>query len=127
MASTFEVYTMKGSRVIPNTAGIESIARVTSVISTTSSTTNKGVANSLPASRTKKSAPRYSRVTRKCRLRKRTILLFSGCTSSFLKNKSEEHTSELQSPVHLVCRLLLEKKKTNHQNLSTIAYIVIIV
>src|SRR5690348_18065788 len=27
--------------------------------------------------------------------------------------RSEEHTSELQSPVHLVCRLLLEKK--NHQ------------
>src|SRR5438876_2968686 len=26
--------------------------------------------------------------------------------------RSEEHTSELQSPVHLVCRLLLEKKKT---------------
>src|SRR5690348_17677350 len=26
------------------------------------------------------------------------------------KNRSEEHTSELQSPVHLVCRLLLEKK-----------------
>src|SRR5438876_3657810 len=25
-------------------------------------------------------------------------------------NRSEEHTSELQSPVHLVCRLLLEKK-----------------
>src|SRR5690348_17667699 len=28
-----------------------------------------------------------------------------------LHNRSEEHTSELQSPVHLVCRLLLEKKK----------------
>src|SRR5690348_17855952 len=28
--------------------------------------------------------------------------------------RSEEHTSELQSPVHLVCRLLLEKKK-NHK------------
>src|SRR5690348_18379168 len=28
-------------------------------------------------------------------------------------NRSEEHTSELQSPVHLVCRLLLEKKKNN--------------
>src|SRR6266487_3109024 len=28
-----------------------------------------------------------------------------------LREKSEEHTSELQSPVHLVCRLLLEKKK----------------
>src|SRR5690348_17907568 len=27
--------------------------------------------------------------------------------------RSEEHTSELQSPVHLVCRLLLEKKKKN--------------
>src|SRR5438876_8872559 len=29
--------------------------------------------------------------------------------------RSEEHTSELQSPVHLVCRLLLEKKKTREQ------------
>src|SRR5258708_25303831 len=28
-----------------------------------------------------------------------------------LANRSEEHTSELQSPDHLVCRLLLEKKK----------------
>src|SRR5690348_17568536 len=27
--------------------------------------------------------------------------------------RSEEHTSELQSPVHLVCRLLLEKKYTS--------------
>src|SRR5690348_17419483 len=26
------------------------------------------------------------------------------------RHRSEEHTSELQSPVHLVCRLLLEKK-----------------
>src|SRR5258708_16606979 len=30
------------------------------------------------------------------------------------KGRSEEHTSELQSPDHLVCRLLLEKKKTIH-------------
>src|SRR5690348_17805656 len=30
----------------------------------------------------------------------------------YLDDRSEEHTSELQSPVHLVCRLLLEKKKT---------------
>src|SRR5438876_8563548 len=29
------------------------------------------------------------------------------------KTRSEEHTSELQSPVHLVCRLLLEKKNFN--------------
>src|SRR5437762_8104135 len=29
--------------------------------------------------------------------------------------RSEEHTSELQSPMYLVCRLLLEKKKTRRQ------------
>src|SRR5258708_23495173 len=35
--------------------------------------------------------------------------------------RSEEHTSELQSPDHLVCRLLLEKKKsiTNQQTATT--------
>src|SRR5690348_17862339 len=33
-----------------------------------------------------------------------------AAAEEFLK-RSEEHTSELQSPVHLVCRLLLEKKK----------------
>src|SRR5258708_28029080 len=32
--------------------------------------------------------------------------------------RSEEHTSELQSPDHLVCRLLLEKKK-NHHTINT--------
>src|SRR5690348_18205589 len=31
--------------------------------------------------------------------------------------RSEEHTSELQSPVHLVCRLLLEKKKNQNNRL----------
>src|SRR4051794_41568400 len=31
--------------------------------------------------------------------------------SQYPSRRSEEHTSELQSPVHLVCRLLLEKKK----------------
>src|SRR5438876_9229542 len=30
-------------------------------------------------------------------------------------SRSEEHTSELQSPVHLVCRLLLEKKKEQNK------------
>src|SRR5574337_2176224 len=29
------------------------------------------------------------------------------------RSRSEEHTSELQSPLNLVCRLLLEKKKNN--------------
>src|SRR5258708_30801851 len=36
--------------------------------------------------------------------------------------RSEEHTSELQSPDHLVCRLLLEKKKIrNQQNNTTVS------
>src|SRR5258708_31338907 len=33
--------------------------------------------------------------------------------------RSEEHTSELQSPDHLVCRLLLEKKKHNQEGVAT--------
>src|ERR1039458_10628355 len=33
------------------------------------------------------------------------------CAENIIANRSEEHTSELQSLRHLVCRLLLEKKK----------------
>src|SRR3989449_8356645 len=33
-----------------------------------------------------------------------------------IRTRSEEHTSELQSRLHLVCRLLLEKKKKNELN-----------
>src|SRR5690348_17556416 len=44
-----------------------------------------------------------------------------GCAASGAENannsRSEEHTSELQSPVHLVCRLLLEKKKEKRHTL----------
>src|SRR2546429_5326340 len=35
----------------------------------------------------------------------------SNSKSQILSSRSEEHTSELQSRLHLVCRLLLEKKK----------------
>src|SRR6267154_349855 len=35
----------------------------------------------------------------------------TGLQHKYFEFRSEEHTSELQSPVHLVCRLLLEKKK----------------
>src|SRR5260370_15565174 len=38
-------------------------------------------------------------------------------TPVFLKLRSEEHTSELQSHLNLVCRLLLEKKKKNKKSL----------
>src|SRR2546429_5150024 len=37
----------------------------------------------------------------------------STAHSSSHKRRSEEHTSELQSRLHLVCRLLLEKKQTS--------------
>src|SRR2546422_11366386 len=42
------------------------------------------------------------------------------CLDEFgpLGERSEEHTSELQSRLHLVCRLLLEKKKKRHSNES---------
>src|SRR5687768_8363875 len=40
-------------------------------------------------------------------------------TTRFIALRSEEHTSELQSRLHLVCRLLLEKKK-NNTNMVTI-------
>src|SRR5256885_8747228 len=36
--------------------------------------------------------------------------------------RSEEHTSELQSPCNLVCRLLLEKKKINGTSISRMQY-----
>src|SRR2546425_9188894 len=35
---------------------------------------------------------------------------------AWLRNRSEEHTSELQSLAYLVCRLLLEKKKKTQYN-----------
>src|SRR2546422_9936529 len=38
------------------------------------------------------------------------LVLFTS-TPGFKSDRSEEHTSELQSRLHLVCRLLLEKKK----------------
>src|SRR5690554_7512878 len=41
----------------------------------------------------------------------RILVINPGSTST--KIRSEEHTSELQSRPHLVCRLLLEKKKKN--------------
>src|SRR2546429_3230511 len=39
----------------------------------------------------------------------------TGRSSRTFSARSEEHTSELQSRLHLVCRLLLEKKKTTLQ------------
>ena len=43
-----------------------------------------------------------------------TVLLQQCCCNSTVATGSEEHTSELQSHHDLVCRLLLEKKRENH-------------
>src|SRR5437762_10335947 len=48
--------------------------------------------------------------------RSRFFAPFTSATASMTAatpSRSEEHTSELQSPMYLVCRLLLEKKKKN--------------
>src|SRR5256885_10828354 len=49
---------------------------------------------------------------------------FPGATVNTCENaaraRSEEHTSELQSPCNLVCRLLLEKKKTHDLSLHRV-------
>src|SRR5258708_13651687 len=42
--------------------------------------------------------------------------LVSFIQKNQVSGRSEEHTSELQSPDHLVCRLLLEKKKQPHRH-----------
>src|SRR2546429_6072183 len=43
-----------------------------------------------------------------------------GLDPASAKDRSEEHTSELQSRLHLVCRLLLEKKKNKQQQMPYI-------
>src|SRR5690348_18203143 len=48
------------------------------------------------------------------------IFRSQNLTPGIERIRSEEHTSELQSPVHLVCRLLLEKKK--HYDITTSAF-----
>src|SRR5256885_9047599 len=42
-----------------------------------------------------------------------TVIDWDTC-KPLVSHRSEEHTSELQSPCNLVCRLLLEKKKKSH-------------
>src|SRR5256885_4595339 len=44
-----------------------------------------------------------------------------GAPRSRVRRRSEEHTSELQSPCNLVCRLLLEKKKKHAQRLHVVS------
>src|SRR2546429_1245459 len=49
-----------------------------------------------------------------------------GPQSTEGKSRSEEHTSELQSRLHLVCRLLLEKKKINMTSFSCFREVILL-
>src|SRR5256884_2719222 len=89
-------------------AGIESVTLCTSLTPAAATLSPRGC--------------RYwPRVSSRCQLRRSSFWpsLDTCCPSSVSRSRrssfgarSEEHTSELQSRLHLVCRLLLEKKKT---------------
>src|SRR5256885_11459687 len=64
----------------------------------------------------RKSPQSTSRLARRSmRWKESSRLMFAVITAS----RSEEHTSELQSPCNLVCRLLLEEKKKRHPVVHT--------
>src|SRR5258705_10318370 len=62
-----------------------------------------------------RSASRTTRRASSTRISRRSARSWRLTTSLFPLERSEEHTSELQSLRHLVCRLLLEKKKNNNK------------
>src|SRR5437762_9191066 len=53
---------------------------------------------------------------RTCSPAKSPKIFLASSTAANGTERSEEHTSELQSPMYLVCRLLLEKKKKNQHS-----------
>src|SRR5256885_8582131 len=93
--------------------------------------TNQILHSRVKASKTEKAAERRARASRESRLWIRGTAglpddqrIIDVCDSGadnfeFLEHevhRSEEHTSELQSPCNLVCRLLLEKKNTRRRD-----------
>src|SRR2546422_7798722 len=63
-----------------------------------------------------KIAEEYERSERTYEQAEKSVLQVSHSeVSRTVMERSEEHTSELQSRLHLVCRLLLEKKKSNRK------------
>src|SRR5207244_12944971 len=71
---------------------------------------HRGSTNSLLNSSVILPTKSWSRFFRKCRATRISPITHSAWHRRGA-SRSEEHTSELQSPDHLVCRLLLEKKK----------------
>src|SRR3712207_8678631 len=50
----------------------------------------------------------------------RAVMELAGVRDVLTKARSEEHTSELQSRQYLVCRLLVEKHKPSHEQISQV-------
>src|SRR5690348_17649403 len=63
-------------------------------------------------------APRRSAAPTRSTAAKATTSSSAAPAATRSRARSEEHTSELQSPVHLVCRLLLEKKKKKKKKIQ---------
>src|SRR2546426_3642163 len=61
--------------------------------------------------------------TYRCRSRAHSAYWCPRSLAACAPVRSEEHTSELQSPCNLVCRLLLEKKKKNSRQRQTRFYL----
>src|SRR2546425_1506255 len=59
----------------------------------------------------------FARLAKHGRRVRRPDLTFATADHYVLTSRSEEHTSELQSLAYLVCRLLLEKKKKQRNNI----------
>src|SRR5256885_9555662 len=74
-------------------------------------TTLRNLSSHSRARRTTRSASRLGYSSTSCSVASRL-----PPTSTCARTRSEEHTSELQSPCNLVCRLLLEKKKYHTQH-----------
>src|SRR5438552_10341928 len=62
--------------------------------------------------------PMSSELSASCTAVRRAVPRSIARCRKLVMPRSEEHTSELQSPDHLVCRLLLEKKKIQDINMS---------
>ena len=82
MAKAFELNTMKVWRLTARIAGIESTAKITSLVSITTSTANSGVATRLAFSLVNRDCPWYSAVEGTTRRTRPSTGLFSGWISA---------------------------------------------
>src|SRR5438552_7023125 len=96
---------------VPDSPWISTVLSVGATCSASLSTSTNG--RDLPSGLT---SPERSRRRISC-----LSCLFSALRIRCSAARSEEHTSELQSPDHLVCRLLLEKKKITTDEVIPIA------